>query len=145
MRKLAILITTAFLLSTAGAHEFNMSMVEEENLDHLQEEVNRYSDIPDFASSLIGQQVANVHIESPEAEKTVGIEIKGAEVQELKMGSYEDPTVEIHLEKQDINDITTSDKPVNKLEQKVNNGEIEYTAYGFVNKIKFSVVESFLL
>lgn len=146
MRK-AIVTLLAFTVFTGlvSAHPFSMDMLYEENTDHLEQEANIYmKDVPKFLGSLVGDQTINANIESENSTVEVGIKMNGTAVQEIQIESYEEPTLKVNTTEKQLKNITSSEKPIQTLNQKLKNGDIEYGSQGNVNSLRTYIAEQLL-
>lgn len=146
MKKTALTLAFIFLTAGATAHSFDLSNLESDNLDHYQEEINMYSDeVPSFLESLVGDQTINVNIDSNGTETSVGVIMNGTTVEDMQMGGYENATFRVNTSETQINNITTSENPVQRLNTKLESGEIEYGTEGAVNSLKTFIAEQLLM
>lgn len=143
MEKTVILLVAAALLATpALAQEIQIN---QENLEHAKQQYNNNTDqLPGVAKSLIGDQRINIYLNDSGSQENVSVDMNGAEIDTVDTESIENSTLEVWVEREDIEEIAGSQKPVDDLRQKVNSEEIRYQAHGFVNQIKFGVLEMFL-
>lgn len=146
MRKAAILLTTFILAAgLSSGHPFNMDMIDENNTEHLVEESNYFAqDAPEFLSTLIGDQVINVRIDSENSTEEVGVRLNGANVTEIRMETYSDATLEVNTTADQIRSITASENPVQAVNNKLQKGEIEYESKGAINSIRTLIAEQLL-
>lgn len=108
--------------------------------------MNIYSgEIPGLLSSIIGNQTINLRIENEEArDKEVGVKIEGAAVREMQMGGYPNATLRVETSVSQINEITTSDQPLQELNSALENGGIEYESNGAFNSLRMSFATQLL-
>lgn len=146
MKKTALALSLLFLTAGATAQSFNLSNLESDNLDQYQDEINTYSDeVPNFLESLIGDQTINVNIESNNTESSVGVIMNGTTVEDMQLGGYENATFRVNTSQKQVNNITTSDNPIQNLNNKLENGEIEYGTEGAINSLKTFIAEQLLM
>jgi hypothetical protein len=146
MKKTAVIFLAIIMtIGVASAHPFSMDMLDENNTDHLVEETNYYTqDAPEFISSLIGNQVINVRIDSDNSTEKVGVKLEGANVTEIQMDTYSQATLQINTSEKQIRNITASEKPVQTINQKLKQGDIEYDSNGAINSLRTYIAEQLL-
>jgi hypothetical protein len=146
MKKTATAFLSVLMIAgIASAHPFSMDMLYEENTDHLVNETNMYAeDVPQFLGSLIGDQTINARIEANNTTEEVGVKMNGTNIQEIQMETYSDATLELNTSEKQIRNITKSDQPIQLLNQKLKNGEIEYDSNGAVNSLRTYIAEQLL-
>ncbi len=143
MRKTLVLLAVAALFTApALAQEIP---VNQENLDYAQKQFNNNTDqLPGVAKSLIGDQRINVYLNNSGTQEEIGIVMDGTEIDTTDTSRVENATLEVWVQSETIEEIATSQTPAEDLRQKINSGEIRYEVKGFVNQIKFGVLEMFL-
>lgn len=145
MKKTTLSLMILFLVSATAAHSFDVQNLEEGSTDHFKEEINHYTDrAPAFLESIIGDQTVNIRINTEEQEKEVGVKLDGTVVQEIRIGGYENATLEVETTEKQINEITTSEEPVKELNTKLKNGEIDYNSNGTFNSFRTMIAEQIL-
>lgn len=143
-KKPALLLAMLFLVSTVTAATATGEIVENNDKAELQKLKNVYNNntdkVPGAVKSLIGGQRINLHIE----DQTYSMEMKKAKIESLEKGELENPSLEVWADQEDVEQLNNSDNPGQELRKKLNNGDIKYKKYGFVNRIRFAVFELFL-
>lgn len=138
----ALLLVT---ITTVSAHAFEMDMLYEENTDHLTEETNMYiEEVPSFLGSLIGDQTINARINSENQTREVGVKMNGTMIQEIKMDTFENATLEVNTSEKQLANITGSETPIETLNTKLKNGDIEYSSEGAINSLRTIIAEQLL-
>lgn len=145
MKKLTLAFAILITVSGAAAQSFSADDIDPGDLEEYREKINQYSDqMPDFLASIIGDQTINVRIDTNSSRETVGIKMNGTRVQEVKPEGYENSTLEVNTNKQQIRNITSSENPVQALNTKLKNGDIEYDSEGYVNTIRTFIARQLL-
>lgn len=154
----AVLLFTTFFLSTATAQKEDLSVenrvveeVEALNLTEVEEMFNRNTEnIPGFIGSLIGDQTIAVNLSRVDmGEKflekdVIGIEMEGKKVSDLKWGEFEDTTLRVWIDQEDLDKISSSERPFTEFKNLMKNGEIRYETYTLMNRVRMTLASLFL-
>lgn len=136
MKKLVTLLFVALFAFSASA--VTLSQVQQ-----LGDSYNaQVEEAPGFLKNLVGDQLINLNVET--SNQTFSVNMTGASIAEISNESFEQPTLEIWIEDSDIETVSNSTEPLQKTSGMLKNGTIEYQAHGFVNSLKFSLVELFI-
>ena len=105
-----------------------------EKLQGNQERINEYLESSDIPAPLKGFTSGRytVHI----GDETVGIVMEGGKLEEVKEGGVENPTSEIWVDEDLMEEIATSDDPVGTILEAQKTGELKKEDYGLIPKIK---------
>lgn len=144
MRKFLLAITLAAFIG-AGAG-FEVSDLQNDNLGQYESVINNQTDnAPPFLSGLVGNQTVNMNIENSDGtDITAGAKIEGLVVTEMQAEGYENATIEITTDQETVDTIAESNNPVGTAITEFNDGDIEYEAEGFWNKLKLSIAEALM-
>lgn len=143
MKKLVLILT--LLLTVSFTSAYNFSDINGGQMEDYESMINeRTAAAPAFMSSLVGNQTINLVIESDDRNNTAGAKIEGLTLTELQDSRYENATIEIITDQDTVENISKSDAPIDAALREYNEGDIEYKAEGFWNKLKLSIVEPFL-
>ncbi len=144
MKKSLLAITFALLVG-AGAG-FQVSDLQNGELGQYQSTINNQTDeAPPFLSGLVGNQTVNMEIENGDGtDVTAGAKIEGLVVTEMQAEGYENATIQITTDQETVNTIAESNNPVGQAITAFNEGDIEYEAEGFWNKLKLSIAEALM-
>lgn len=135
--KKPVLLATLLVLATFSVAAVNLTQVQD-----LGDKYNSQADsAPSFLKSLVGNQRISLHIDS--ANKSFGINMSKATVAGIQEGGFKNPTLEVTITEQNINTVSNSSNPLNTTSKMLKNGDITYKAHGFVNSVKFSILELF--
>ena len=146
MRYAAIIAALILLAAPAAAHEFHPENLNSSTVDYYQEELNIYSDqAPEFLTSIVGNQTVNANIRYENGtDKQVAARLDGVKVTDMKMGSYENATLEVNTSVKQINNISTSEQPIKTLNSELKEGDIEYRSNGMLNSLRTFIAEQLL-
>jgi uncharacterized protein YpmS len=163
-KTLAILAVSFALLASASAAIPNDTGPEPEppepselklepvNLTQLETQFNKNTDkIPSFVGSLIGDQTIAVNMSNVEEDRgllkedVIGIKTEGKEIEEIQWGAFEDTTLKIWIDQEDVNQLMESEKPMQELKKMLKNEDIRYETYTITNKVKMSLMKIFFL
>lgn len=141
-RKASLLLAVALFTGLTSAttvitpEEFNPDNITDSELDAIKQVYNNNTaELPRFVKSLVGDQDINLHFE----DKEYRISMDNARIEEFEEGRWESPTLAIWMDRSDIEDIEEAERPGETVKEKLENGEIKYREFGFVNRVKFSV------
>jgi|GEM_PF-1865713 len=149
-----VVLLTALFVSTASAQtqdlmEGNITELETSqsiDLENLKQVFNdNTGQVPDFAASLIGNQTVVIELgDDFDAENnSIGFKMSNMKIQEIKWGSYNDTTLEITVTKDNLESILSANSPINKAGNMLENGELEYKAMTFGNKVRMGLFRLF--
>jgi hypothetical protein len=153
----AVLLIAAFV-STATAQKNDLSVntevkhqVKDLNLTELEQKFNRNTErIPGFVGSLIGDQTIAVNLSGVETgsefmeEDALGIKTQGKRISEIRWGAFDKTTLKIWIDESDIEQLSSSQRPLQEFKKMLKSGEIKYETYTFGNKIKMMLLSFFL-
>lgn len=144
MRKVLLAITLALFVG-AGAG-FEVSDLQNGDLGQYESVINNQTDnAPPFLSGLVGNQTVNMNIENSDGtDITAGAKIEGLVVTEMQAEGYENATIEITTDQETVDAIAESSNPVGTAMTEFKDGDIEYEAEGFWNKLKLLVAEALM-
>jgi hypothetical protein len=122
------------------------------NLTELQTQFNSNTDrIPGFVGSLIGDQTIAVNLSNVEndrgllEEDVIGVRTDGKEISEIQWGAFNESTLKIWIDQEDVNQLSESKKPMKELKTMLKSGDIRYETYTFSNKVKMTLMKIFLM
>lgn len=144
MRKVLLAITLALFVGAGAA--FEVSDLQNSDLGQYESVINNQTDnAPPFLSGLVGNQTVNMNIENSDGtDITAGAKIEGLVVTEMQAEGYENATIEITTDQETVDAIAESSNPVGTAMTEFKDGDIEYEAEGFWNKLKLSVAEALM-
>lgn len=161
-KTLAVLAFSFALLASASAAIPNNTgpeppepselQLEPVNLTQLENQFNKNTDrIPSFVGSLIGDQTIAVNMSNVEEDRgllkedVIGIKTEGKKIEDIQWGAFEDTTLKIWIDQEDVNQLMESEKPMQELKKMLKNEDIRYETYTITNKVKMSLMKIFLL
>lgn len=161
-KTLAALVFSAALLSSASAAIPNDSEpeppepseveLEPVNLTQLESQFNNNTDrIPGFVGSLIGDQTIAINLSNVEEDRgllkedIIGIKTEGKKISEIQWGEFNQTTLKIWIDQEDINQLMESEKPLQELKKMLKNEDIRYETYTLANKVKMTLMKVFLM
>ncbi|MFB6242046.1 MAG: hypothetical protein ABEJ36_04585 [Candidatus Nanosalina sp.] len=122
------------------------------NLTKLKTQFNKNTDrIPGFVGSLIGDQTIAINLSNVEKDRgllkedVIGIKMDGLKISEIQWGAFNETTLKIWIDQEDVNTLMESNQPLQDLKQMLKNGDIRYETYTFTNKIKMMLMQIFLM
>ncbi|MFB6145716.1 MAG: hypothetical protein ABEJ99_04405 [Candidatus Nanohaloarchaea archaeon] len=137
MKKLAAIAAFLMLVSTASALDISRGQ-----LTQAKQTYNKRTDsIPSVARGLISDQRITVHLESGDNYSAV---LDGLKMQKIEKGDLNDPTLEVWTSVPAVKKIASSDNPRDALKNALNQGNVDYEAHGWMNKIKFWFAEQLI-
>lgn len=142
-RIFAVLISVLIFTGMAAAVEGNMKDLEEEDLEMIQEEFNQ-AEVPEGLKYVVGDQIVNLEIESGNYTRTLGIDMEGTNVEEIQNQSFENSTLDAEVDMDEVQEVVESDSPVETLNTKVKNEEIDYEAHTMGSSVRLSIAEKAL-
>lgn len=129
-----------------------MTANESLNLTQFQNFYNQNTEeVPSFVGSLIGDQTIALNLSNIEQdtelleEDVIGIETNGKEISDIQWGTYNDTTLKIWINQEDIQQLMESQSPMQELKDMLKNGGIRYETYTITNKVKMTLMEIFLM
>jgi hypothetical protein len=122
------------------------------NLTQLQSQFNNNTErIPGFVGSLIGDQTIAVNMSNVEEDRgllkedIIGIKTDGKEISEIQWGEFNQTTLKIWIDQEDVNQLMESEKPLQELKKMLKNEDIRYETYTLANKVKMTLMKVFLM
>ncbi len=144
MKRLLFAVTIALLVGSGAG--FQVSDLQNGDLGQYESVINNQTDnAPPFLSGLVGNQTVNMNMENSDGtDVTAGAKIEGLVVTEMQAEGYENATIEITTDQETVSTIAESNNPVGTAITEFNDGDIEYEAEGFWNKLKLSIAEALM-
>ncbi len=107
--------------------------------------------VPEFLGSLIGDQNIAINLSNIEndqgmlEEDVIGIKTDGKNISDIQWGEYNETTLKIWINQEDVNQLMEADQPLQTLKEMLKNGDIRYETYTLANKVKMTIMQVFLL
>lgn len=107
--------------------------------------------VPEFLGSLIGDQNIAINLSNIEndqgmlEEEVIGIKTDGKNISSIQWGEYNETTLKIWINQEDINQLMETDQPLQTLKEMLKNGDVRYETYTLANKVKMTLMQVFLL
>lgn len=138
------LLAAALIFSFVGA---TMAITPSE-VHSLSDRYNsQLEEAPGFLKALVGNQRINLHVESPENEtlddSTFGINMSQAVLSGVQDGGFDNPTLEVWVEDQDITTVADSRNPLNMTSNLMKEDKIRYRSHGIINSIRMAFAALF--
>jgi hypothetical protein len=144
MKKLNLILFLVVFTAGATAQQ-SLEGPSAEELEQVQQEINsQTTQVPDFLGSLLGDQTINVKIESNQTAVSIGVVTNGTAINDIQPERYDNATFEVNTSTRQIANITASEDPLQTLNNRFKNGEIDYRAEGTVNSIRVFIAEQLL-
>ncbi|MDY6769309.1 MAG: hypothetical protein SVW02_04345 [Candidatus Nanohaloarchaea archaeon] len=155
MRRAILAFTVLLLTGTAAAHAAHFEGTDEiayqnstvaEILDDTGTFISTYNSnaeqLPSLVKSLVSGEKANIHIETAEGEKVIGVAMDGAKIASVEQGGLDEPTVSIHTDASTLEVIATAENPRKEAMAAFNGPAITYKTHGLGTTIKFAVLST---
>lgn len=107
--------------------------------------------VPEFLGSLIGDQNIAINLSNIEndqgmlEEDIIGIKTDGKNISDIRWGDYNETTLKIWINQEDVNQLMETDQPLQTLKEMLKNGDVRYETYTLANKVKMTLMQVFLL
>ncbi len=96
-----------------------------------------------MVASYFGDETINIHVTAANGEDFVlGIESKDSVISTFAITELVNPDVDVYMDESTLTDLVSGKDIKYLLGVHLANGAIEYTAHGFLNKIKYAIVVS---
>ena len=143
MKRLLLIFIIGILMTGFTAALSIPGLIEDPSKQQLQSYADKYNenidDVPGFVKTIVGDQKINLHYEN----FTYGLETEDMKVENVT-APHDNSSLEIWVEKEDIEEIAEANNSKKKLKQKLDNDEIRYEEKGIINKVKFGIAETAL-
>jgi hypothetical protein len=136
MRKiLAVLAAIALAGSAAG---YTTS-----ELESFRESYNNQTDeVPAVLGDIVGGETVNVHIENGTSESTLGAEMDGLEISELRDGGYENETLNVYANSSTVETVVESGRPFEQVKKELDQNDITYESTTLRGQVKLTVFDT---
>ncbi|MFQ3308264.1 MAG: hypothetical protein ACI977_000493 [Candidatus Nanohaloarchaea archaeon] len=138
-------LALALVLFTTMVAGYNASATDSGDLESYESMINdRTASAPPFLSSMLGNQTVNVVIEDGQSENVYGAKISGLTLTEISNSGYENTTLEVTTDMETVENISSSEQPLDATVTALEEDRIEYETDSFWNSVRMSFIEMFL-
>lgn len=135
------LVLMIFLTSTAALTikepDISVNPSKDEIQNYTEIYNNKTDEIPGLVKTLVGDQNINVHYEN----NTYGVKMNNMKAENVTE-PFNESSLEIWVEKEDILEVMNSTEPREEIESKLKNGDIRYEEHGTANRIRFGLART---
>lgn len=133
MKKLlALLAVLAFATSAAAYTDAELQQFKKEYN-------NQTGQVPGFVSSVVGGETVNVQVEKESGTEVVGAEMEGLEIDVIRKGGFDSPTVKVNVSQDAIDAVKSTDAPYHQVRQELDEDGISYRSTTFGGQVKLTL------
>ncbi|WP_414837097.1 hypothetical protein [Candidatus Nanohalococcus occultus] len=136
MKKTLVLATLVLAFMAFGAAQTADSVEDARTVYN-----NQTDQVPDFLASIVGGERINVEINESGDITTIGVVMDGIKAEKVQLGGVENETINGYVERQTLDDIASSNDPLQRTVTAIKEDEITYSATSTSGKLKLGVID----